>query len=176
MDLGANIGDTVAKFLEWHPSHSLHAFEPNPDLYPELKRRFQNEPRVSLLDRAAWIRDEEIRMYLGHPLSSTVMQGKKSMPQAPIYEINYSRSVQVQAVDFSRWLRRNVTSDDEVTVKMDIEGAEYPVLGRLLETGAVELIHTLICEFHQDRYPVSRKTHNDLINELTKRTRLIHWH
>jgi FkbM family methyltransferase len=176
LDLGANVGDTIAKFAEWHPSHLIWGFEANPHLVRSLRKRFKGNQKIKIMHKAAWVSDGTIELFLGHPLSSTVMEGKVPMPQAPEFEIHYDNSVEVPAVDFAAWLLRRVTLADDVTVKMDIEGAEYPVLRRMIETKAIKLVDLLICEFHQNRFPAEGRDHDLLLAEIAKRTRLIEWH
>ncbi|WP_454849799.1 FkbM family methyltransferase [Rhizobium binxianense] len=176
IDLGANLGDTIAKFIEWHPSHLIWGFEANPHLIPDLIARFADRPAVTIVGKAVWTKSGTRKMYLGHPLSGTVILGKKEMPQAQIYEIDYQTEVEVETIDFSKWLQKTVSPDDNVTIKMDIEGAEYAIIRRMIKTGAISLVDTLICEFHQNRYPISLKTHNDLVKQISHWTRLVSWH
>ena len=44
-----------------------------------------------------------------------------------------------QAVNFESWLLNNVSPDDFVVVKLDIEGAEHEIMEKLLESSYVQL-------------------------------------
>jgi FkbM family methyltransferase len=55
----------------------------------------------------------------------------------------------VVAMDFAKWLPTVARPVDYVYVKLDIEGAEFAVLERLMETGAIHLIDELSIEFHE---------------------------
>lgn len=176
IDLGANVGDTIATFAEWHPSHLIWGFEANPQMVKPLRERFKGNSKVKILHKAAWVADGSITLFLGHPLSSTVMEGKASMPQAPEFEIRYDKWVEVGSVDLATWLLKKFTLDDDVTVKMDIEGAEYPVLRRMIETKAIRLVDLLICEFHKNRFPSHGVDHELILAGITRGTRLIEWH
>ncbi|WP_251052289.1 MULTISPECIES: FkbM family methyltransferase [unclassified Streptomyces] len=47
---------------------------------------------------------------------------------------------------------------------MDIEGAEYPVLTKLVADGTIDLISVLYIEWHYDRFPaMSRTDHDQLV-------------
>jgi hypothetical protein len=76
---------------------------------------------------------------------------------------HYGSPVPVPAIDFSAWLRRTVGPDDHVVVKMDIEGAEYPVLTKLLNDGTINLISVLYIEWHHDRFPAMRRAEHDQV-------------
>jgi FkbM family methyltransferase len=176
LDLGANVGDTIANFAEWHPSHLIWGFEANPQMVESLRHRFKTNANIQIIHKAVWISEGTVTLFLGHPLSSTVMEGKSPMPQAPEFEIHYDKSIEVASIDFATWVLNRFTLADDLTVKMDIEGAEYPVLRRMIETKAIKLVDMLICEFHQNRFPAHGQDHNSLIDRITQGTRLIEWH
>ena len=103
------------------------------------------------------------------------MPGKR-VPPVYDQQIDYSSPVPVPAVDFSAWLRRTVSPGDRVVVKMDIEGAEYPVLAKLVDEGTINLISVLYIEWHYDRFPaMSRAEHDKVaaaVSGLCRRPRL----
>jgi len=51
-------------------------------------------------------------------------------------------------VDLSRFLLDEFADDDYVVLKMDIEGAEYDVLNRVIEANALTRIRELYVEYH----------------------------
>jgi FkbM family methyltransferase len=51
VDVGANVGTTVAAFLAAYASAHVHAFEPAPDTFARLSSRF-DDPRVALINAA----------------------------------------------------------------------------------------------------------------------------
>lgn len=174
IDFGANAGDTIAAHLASTRVDHCWGFEPNPTLAQALRERFAAQA-VEIVEMAAWIGSGILPLYLGHPLSSTIVSGKVALENHPQYAIGYKRSVDVATVDTATWLYGHVRRDDTVTVKMDIEGAEYPVLRRLLETGAIDLIDELRCEFHAERFPAYQAVHEQLVEDVASRTRLIMW-
>tara|TARA_Y100000593_G_scaffold79574_1_gene148181 strand:- start:373 stop:1098 length:726 start_codon:yes stop_codon:yes gene_type:complete len=52
-----------------------------------------------------------------------------------------------QCIDLSEWIFKNVSEENYNVLKIDIEGAEYAVVKRLLDTGASELIDEWLVEF-----------------------------
>ncbi len=80
-----------------------------------------------------------------------------------------SRSCVVPAFDFARFLR--LFPDRVIHVKMDIEGAEFPVLRHLLKDGSIALIDHLYVEFHERLLSgESATSRNALIYECLKHT------
>lgn len=65
--------------------------------------------------------------------------------------LSYDKGVEVEVVDLAEFVH---SLDTPVAViKMDIEGAEYLVLDRLIESGAMERIGRIYAECHVDRIP-----------------------
>jgi hypothetical protein len=58
--------------------------------------------------------------------------------------------IRVPCFDFSSWLRR---LDERPVVKLDVEGAEFPILERLHEEGTDALIAELLVEWHDEKMP-----------------------
>jgi FkbM family methyltransferase len=46
VDVGANVGDTVARFAAAFPEARIFAIEPAPDTYARLEQRYRDDPRV----------------------------------------------------------------------------------------------------------------------------------
>jgi FkbM family methyltransferase len=83
---------------------------------------------------------------------TTTVQNKKSMP------VGYGVPKQAPAINFSRWLSENVSTDDFVFVKMDIEGGEYDVIESLFESGAIDLIDIFAIEWHSNKFPEPQRS------------------
>ncbi len=171
VDLGANIGDTVHAELATRRHDAVWAFEPHPRLAAHLRARF---PRlVNVIEKAAWIADGQTSLYLGHDLSSTIVEGKVALAGFPEFAIDYSASATVETVDFSRWLRENIARSDHLILKVDIEGAEYRLLEYLVESGEIDLVTELRCEFHCDRFPQFILQHDRILESVSRRTKLV---
>ena len=83
--------------------------------------------------------------------------------------------IEVECFDFSEWVKQ--FKDDYLLVKMDIEGAEFPVLEKMLSDGTAGYMDKILCEFHPNKvqdYTTDDK--NDLIRKLSKVTTVEEWH
>ena len=125
----------------------LYGFDPWPGLV-EGEWEFEGT-RVVLQRKAAWIEDGEIefaRVRGFRAWNSTVMRAKNSRRE-------WSGSgtvIRVPCFDVSSWLR---TLPEPPVVKLDVEGAEFPILERMVEQGTDALVAELIVEWHDDRMP-----------------------
>ena len=142
IDGGANVGQTVLAFekstlFTKHP-WSVVSFEPNPELVPLIPKR----PFVTVREEAIWTNDEELEF----EFSEDVTLGGSVMPTVVKFPV--MKKVKVKAIDFGRWLQRNYRREDVVYVKLDIVGAEYPVLEHMLHDGTLTMVDRLYVEFH----------------------------
>lgn len=80
-------------------------------------------------------------------------------------------------VDFAQFLQSLIPAGRQtafVIVKMDVEGAEYALLRKMLETAAIDLVDVLHVEFHHRLMPhESPQSTEALAGELRGRVRLI---
>ena len=85
----------------------------------------------------------------------------------PIGTAPFVETAEVPMIDFSKWIFENLKEDDYVVLKMDIEGSEYDVLEKLIETDATKFIDKLYIEFHSNMFTdkESYKKREDKIKE-----------
>lgn len=177
IDLGAYSGDSIEEFKNWRKlsfpdkeDWKLYAFEPN----PKFKEYWDNQTHENFTfsNKAVWIEDTELEFAVDQtdtPLGSTLMSGKKKIWDS-------SPKIKVQAFDFSEWLKQ--FKDDFVVVKMDIEGAEFPVLNKMISDDTDKIPYVMMVEFHPNKVvDYSTLDKNRLIGKLQKRgVNIKEWH
>jgi FkbM family methyltransferase len=180
IDCGANTCTVLRAFIKRFPNFEFFAFEAQPELAVEGERVIRELPQTKIryFSKAVWIRDEEISFYLAtqwgpnHRGGSTLVTGNTNQSA-----IDYESPIQVKAIDFSSWLGANFSPEDYIIVKMDIEGAEYDVLEKVVTDGNLKLLDELIIEFHhQMNDGISKKRHDALVEALRHSCRLEIWH
>lgn len=123
----------------------IHAFEPNPAHHPcPYCADVQN---ILHHKEAVWIEDGIMDF---HQTPSGKVDDKKGggcclstfTPKGPILA-----TVPVKTINFSEFIE--CLECEELMVKMDIEGAEYPVLRKMIEDGTIGRIDHLYVETHQ---------------------------
>ena len=155
VDLGAHVGKTTEAWLLGHPDDRVYAWEPNPAClanprWLQLMAHFAD--RLELIAAAAWIEDTVLPLFRSSTnpgnQSATLLLGKRTG------DVSYGPgcAVEVEARDFSSWLRGIVRPGDLLTIKMDIEGSEYQVLTRLIEEGTIHLVDRLLIEWHVGKF------------------------
>lgn len=96
------------------------------------------EPGMSLSNKAAWINDGTIWLAGGTMNDSTVL------PESHMYQERHG--VEVPCFDFSTWLGG---FSENVVLKMDIEGAEFPILEKMIHDGTHHMVSYLLVEWHE---------------------------
>ncbi|MDJ0640734.1 MAG: FkbM family methyltransferase, partial [Paracoccaceae bacterium] len=154
LDLGAHQGEYTAKLAA--TGAQVHAFEPEPMLFAALQERFADTPNV-ILHQAA-IAAEAGRMTLHVELcegaalpgmSNTLVEGHCYARGGP--------SIEVECVDFFAFL--DSLGSVPAVVKMDIEGAEVPILERVIEEDLLNRIGMLFVETHERQVlPLRQRT------------------
>lgn len=169
VDLGCHDGDTVKEFRNWkslaYPDSQnweIYAFDPSPLYVHDWQK--QTLPWIKFEQKAAWINNQELDYSL-YPVSegSSIMREKDGWYEGQI--------MKVPCLDFSAWLKQ--FKDCHVIVKMDIEGAEFPVLKKMIEDGTDRLVHKLFVEFHDSKLG-DYETHKDWIVKNLK-CKWHHW-
>jgi FkbM family methyltransferase len=137
----------------YHPD-VLYGFDPWPALVEG--ETYLDGTRVVLERKAAWIEDGEIEFARVRGLrgwDSTVMRAKNSRREWT----GAADVIRVPCFDFSAWLRR---LPEYPVVKLDVEGAEFPILERLHQDSTDALVAELLVEWHDEKMPdfAERKT------------------
>lgn len=93
------------------------------------------------MNKAAYVRDGQIEFSeMPNDISSTVIPDK----------LNFATGEKklIDCFDFSAYVK---SLDEEVVMRMDIEGAEYEVLEKMFEDGTIERVKYLEIEFHGNK-------------------------
>ncbi len=130
--LGGYLGDSVDRYIKLGAS-TIDVFEPVPEYFEKLVDRFQSVSQVNLVDKAAWIRNETLELWLDS--DGTGLSGRAVTP------------ISVEAIRLSDWLSRQEESK-KYFIEINIEGSEYPLLEDLISSGMVNRLATVLVQFH----------------------------
>jgi len=148
LDCGSHLGESVRKFKQelGKTDYEFHMFEPNIFLFEQINTNpeFENCKKYN----NAVSNKYEIVKFWGctknkNSVGSTLEKSKANWDG--ITEDDY---IEIQAINLSEFIQNNFSKEDYIILKLDIEGAEYDVLDKLLETNIIEYIDELYCEFH----------------------------
>ena len=145
LDVGANVGETVARYRAVLPEATVYGFEPFPESVRALRRRFARDPAVRVVPRAVADAPGHTTLYVNEsPATNSLLpRPRESRRYYPSYAgPRTTIEVEVTAVDAF------VAAEgiEEVGVlKLDIQGGEVLALRgarRLLESGRLPIVYT----------------------------------
>lgn len=168
IDCGTHLFQGFKKFSEKYNIDSewkCFCFEANPFTYERSKDIYndliESGYNITHLNKAVYNQEGTINVNCskddGGPYSDGhFSQGSNILSDPPDYDQTYrcgftyqEDQVVVDTINFSQFLFENITQDDFVVVKMDIEGAEFDVLPSIIDSGVYKLIDDFYCEFHE---------------------------
>jgi FkbM family methyltransferase len=117
VDLGSNIGASIAYFATRFPEALIYGFEPNPDVFPRLQANVKALPNVSVFPWAIGARDEMASLQARpHQSWSGSLGGDQGVN---------STEVSVRSL-------RSIAEELDIAqidlLKLDIEGAEFDAI------------------------------------------------
>ena len=112
----------------------VYVFEPVPSFFANIQRRFEDDPSVRSFGFGLHSRNERATIHLAANASSTFGQqaAAESIELRDVAEV--LSSLQVSHVDL---------------IKINIEGGEYELLERLLNTGLIGTVNHIQVQFHR---------------------------
>ena len=150
IDLGANVG-TYTRAMALHAGKVV-AFEPDPWTVQRLRDNCSDLENVEIMEAAAGTEDGTIELFRTpdfdadpeqQSLSSSVISSKLN--------VDSENGITVPAINCIRFLRE---LDGKVAVlKIDIEGAEVPLLETLFDDPVLQKIDNIFVETHESRVP-----------------------
>jgi len=129
-DIGASVGDWCVPIYERYKCN-IHAFEPT-DLYARCHSRVWDKSKVNLYKKAAFTYDGNLDL------------GIQENEASIFHDENV---VSIECIDFKKFLSENNFNNIDL-IKINIEGAEYPLLIDLIENNIINIFKNLQIQFH----------------------------
>lgn len=198
-DCGSNKGRGFEWFRRLYGmdgSWLIYLFEPTPELYKKLNSSYAKEANIHCRNSAVWTNSGRLNFFLsfddgGSLIFKNIAQftgatlrkrqaGKRGeinglSADLKLYSSGDIQSCSVPSINFSELIKQTARPDDYIVIKMDIEGAEYPVLRQMLKDGAFKLIDEIYIEFHDRFIPAeSPKSNRELIKEIEQQGAIVY--
>nr|GMD69222.1 Demethylmenaquinone methyltransferase [Ipomoea batatas] len=157
IDVGArNYGSSIGTWFKKHypkqeKPFQIYAIEADSTFHEEYRLK----KGVNLLPYAAWIRNETLFFEISRGPSKNREERSRGMGriqtvQSPLEFVG--NMDKIQGFDFAGWLGSLGLENDYVVMKMDVEGTEFHLIPRMIETGAICLVDELFLECHYSRW------------------------
>jgi FkbM family methyltransferase len=170
VDCGGHDGCSVRRFIsEFDPKarFDMVSFEPN----ESFRQRFADFPRHHLVQAAVHDREGAQQFYLDREDGdgSTLFRDKLTSETGGYGELDTAHPVTVLTIDLSKWLLENTRPSDYVILKLDVEGAEYDILEKMIRDGSLDRVRHLFIEWHWNKVAIPRERHDAVRQELAAR-------
>ena len=143
-DVGANVGNTVEVYAQLFPAAEIYAFEPYKPAYEQLASRFQKNPRVHPIHRAAGLEQQRTSLHVNEYVDTNSLLPRPTHARRYYAAANVPRGMTpvevIRLDDFAR--EQGVEKID--LLKLDIQGGESAALrgaSRLLKSGAIAILY-----------------------------------
>ncbi len=169
IDAGAHIGQSIELFLnsniENKQDYEIYSFEAHPLNFEKLKQKYRKNQNINLYNLCVWIKNNDIKFYekkkFNYNQGNSIIKTKKGL--------NTKKPLIVQGIDFSSFISDNFSKNDYIILKMDIEGAEYEVLDKMILDRTIEYIDLLLVEFHNNKVGFHRKNDERILDILKEK-------
>ncbi len=142
MKIFLDCGYYAGKALEYYAplmdeTWTVYAFEPNEELnVAETIKRFPF--KVKWIKKAVWTEDGKVGFRVG---------GREDASHLDVIRTSEEKMITVPCIDFSKFVKK-LPENATIVCSMDIEGAEFPVLRKMLRQKTIKRISLLDIEFH----------------------------
>jgi len=110
--------------------YSAYGFEPCEKYFEHLSNKFNSNDKITLIKKAVSDKNQKVKLYHAPNLVGNSIYDSKNNIKKDSFEM-------VESIIFSEWLKKNVQDFENSfnILKVNIEGAEWPLFKNLCETG-----------------------------------------
>lgn len=142
LDVGGYEGQWASDLYGRSPC-SIHVFEPAKIYAQNIAQRFIHNPEIRVYPFGLGARTRTEQITIAGDATSTIRN-------------QTGRKEEIDIVDVSEWISRSIGDTTSIDlIKINIEGGEFELLPRLLDTGVIKRTKNLQIQFH-DVSPTSR--------------------
>lgn len=159
LDLGTHYGQGLDNFYEMFSMNDdwiICTFEANPVTFKKYMAEYHGKyPNVAAINVAISDTDGKLILNLEQPpregetgMGSSAISLDKWNPWNTEDREHFKTQVEVPCIDFSKFIKQNFTPEDNIIIKMDIEGSEYCVLDKMIADDTISYVNHIFIEWH----------------------------
>lgn len=144
IDCGCNAGSVSDVFLD--KGALVYAFEPHPFLFEALSQKYRGTNDIKLMNVAVWDRNTRMDLHVQKVKGSEVVNLEGTTLFGNRIDARVESKCNVEVIDLTEFiagLGRRVK-----ILKIDVEGAEFEIMDKILASGLHEKIEHIFCEMH----------------------------
>ncbi len=151
IDGGARTGESLEIIRRYMPEYLDHDFvfyEPNPNYISDLSKICKENPNYKYVEGAIWNKNSNSDFYIAidvyGDVGSTLHINKHE-------NLDRENPLNVRTFDIVD-IVNDFDEEDYVVLKLDVEGSEYDIVKRLIESGNAHKINEYLIEWHDQFY------------------------
>ncbi|XP_019614697.1 PREDICTED: uncharacterized protein LOC109462582 [Branchiostoma belcheri] len=162
LDCGANVASTVQLFRETYPDgkdYIIHSFELDARLAPYFASYSNHvlhcpvavggkDGNITAYAESAWKPDKGKVAGRDMQWGGGAIYASDAEKRDEIHGRRFGVKNVIPMVDLSKWIQENTALEDYVIFKLDVEGAEYEILEKMIKEGTFKWIDKFYGEFH----------------------------
>lgn len=146
IDCGAHCGESILKAKQlFGLDTTIISFEPIPYFANQLKEIHKDNPTIMIENAAVWINDDIKKFHI----HKEITDGSSLLTLYGGVDDDYY--IDIPCFDLSKWIKETFNPSDYIILKLDIEGAEYEVLNKMIEDGTISMVNELYGEWHHQK-------------------------
>jgi FkbM family methyltransferase len=153
VDCGVNVG--IATDIMRFMGGLVYGFEPHPDLFKFLSQKYQNDEKVILQNSAVWDKNDTLDFQISSIENENVvaLSASSSLFSNITFKNNF-KSVRVPVIDLTELIELEILKkhNEIYLLKIDIEGAEFDLIEKIISTGLYRKIKYIVCETHERNF------------------------
>jgi FkbM family methyltransferase len=152
LDIGAHTGESLEEALRpIYKLHRVYAFEPSTLALKKLMK-FRDK-RLRIIPLAVSNYNGESNLFGAGSVGGGLFSDKLT---------HWNKTEVVNVVKFSEWVLANLSSMDNVYIKINVEGSEYFILQEILKVYKNFNIKSILLSIDIDKVPSLKKNKEDL--------------
>lgn len=183
LDLGTHYGQGLREFIDrfkMDESWIIYTFEANPNTFKIFTEEYLKlTPYVRSVNAAVSDYTGSMTLNLETPPNEGDTGMGSSVISLDIWDpwgnntsgTHFKKQVDILCFDFSKFVLENFAREDNIIVKMDIEGSEYNVLEKMIRDDSISYLNHISVEWHsrffKNKSEIEERERN-LIEELGK--------
>lgn len=159
LDLGANVGDVTEYLLQ--KGMEVIAFEPDPRCIEVLQQRFSNNSKVQIMPMAVSVVNRDMDLFVEAGANGITTSSSLNKRDKHSKGFSYTVST-IDIFDFM-----NTLPSPPYITKMDIEGAEFDILEKMLASQNHDMFGRLFVETHERFSEDFSRRHAEISKKLS---------
>jgi len=159
IDCGANVGLVTQDLLN-HCDH-VYCFEPNPFAFKVLESRLSGLKNVTCFNKAVLDRQDKVKLFFHENSHKNEVEWSTGSSLLDFKgNVLKEKFIEVEAVDLCQFIKK-LDSPIEI-LKIDVEGVEYGIVNKLIDTELIYDIKNVFVEVHAKKIPELKEKEEQL--------------